>query len=118
MEQKIKPLVNDAVLRQQLAELEREGADAQAASETESSQLPPTSAQRLPTFIPFDPSEVERLRGIVKANGIELINDGACYRARKQREFMTWTLSTNPLIPENRGGGEGQALAEIVRRFC
>jgi hypothetical protein len=113
-----KPLVNDAVLRQQLALLETQGADLQAAIETATVELPPTSARRLPEVTPMSDGEIERLRSLVKAHGIELIDDGACYRAKRQRDFMYWTLMASPLQPAGRGGGEGNALLEIVRRFC
>jgi len=112
------PLVNDAVLRQELAKLEAEGADVHAAEDTPAVELPPTSARRDPEVIPISPAEVERMRLLVRAHGIELINDGASYRAKRGRDFMIWTLNASPLLPEARGGGEGNALAEILRRFC
>jgi hypothetical protein len=64
------------------------------------------------------PEEIERLKEIVRKAGIELVNDGASYRAKRQRDFMIWTLETSPLVPEERGGGEPNALWEIVSRFC
>ena len=112
-----RPLVNERKLRQLLAELEEHGADARLASE-ERPILPPTSARRLQEFSPMPEDEVARLRALVKRHGLELINDGACYRCKRQRDFMVWTLGVSPLVPEERGGGEAHALLEMVRRFC
>jgi hypothetical protein len=112
-----KPLINDRKLRHLLDELERTGADPQPAKE-EPPSLPPTSARRVQEFTPMPPDELERLRQLVKRNGLELINDGASYRCKRQRDFMIWTLSVSPLLPEERGGGESHALLEMVRRFC
>lgn len=113
-----KPLVNDRILREELAKLELQGLDWQAPSESSAMDLPPTSARRAPEYRELAAEEIERLRRIVRAHGLELINDGASYRCKRQRDFMIWTLETSPLIPDARGGGEGYALQEMVRRFC
>jgi hypothetical protein len=112
-----RPLVNDRKLRQLLKELERQGADPRPASE-EPPSLPPTSARRIQEFTPMPQEELERLRLLTRKNGLELINDGASYRCKRQRDFMIWTLSVSPLLPEERGGGEAHALLEMIRRFC
>jgi len=112
-----KPLINDRKLRQLLDELERHGADPRPAAE-EPPSLPPTSARRVAEYAPMPQDEIERLRALIKRHGLELINDGASYRCKRQRDFMIWTLQTSPLLPEERGGGEVHALLEMVRRFC
>lgn len=81
-------------------------------------QLPPTSARREVAYTPIPPEELERLRAVTKRHGLELIDDGAAYRIKRQRDFMVWTLAVSPLVPEERGGGEGHALMEAIRRFC
>jgi hypothetical protein len=112
----LRPLVNDAVLREQLAELERTGAEVTAIDEAPA--LPPSSARREIKYVPIAGNEIERLRRVVKVHGLELINDGAAYRCKRQRDFMVWTLAVSPLLAEERGGGEAHALQEMVRRFC
>lgn len=110
------PLINDRKLRQLLDELEAQGADPIDTEEPPS--LPPSSARRVAEYTPIAPEEIERLRKLTRNHGLELINDGACYRAKRQRDFMVWTLGVSPLLPEERGGGEAHALLEMVRRFC
>jgi hypothetical protein len=117
MNERVYPLVNDRVLREELDKLERQGLENPPSGEP-TINLPPSSARRAPEIQPLAAQEIERLRKIVRANGIELVNDGASYRAKRGRDWMIWTLETSPLIAETRGGGEGQALMEIVRRFC
>lgn len=119
----MKPLVDDRRFREELERLEREGANpAPVEIEPSDGTYPPASGpsgvKRLQPVPVMPPEEIERLKAIVRKAGIELINDGACYRAKRQRDFMIWTLETSPLIPENRGGGESHALWEIVARFC
>jgi hypothetical protein len=120
-----KPLVNDAVLRRELAKLEQAGTEEpEPVSEPDdptvrqaNDRLPPRSGERLLSYAVLDEEEIRHLQVTVKLLGMELINDGGCYRAKRGRDFMIWTLETSPLVPEERGGGEGHALAEIVRRF-
>lgn len=111
-----KPLVDDRKLREQLAELERVGAVLAAAESVV--VLPPSSARREAEYEPITDEERERLKVVVRKFGLELINDGACYRCKRQRDFMIWTLTASPLLPETSGGGEANALMEMVRRFC
>jgi hypothetical protein len=111
-----RPLINDQVLREQLAELERTGVEIPSGSE--GLALPPSSARREANYVPIPGDEIERLKRVTKAHGLELINDGGCYRCKRQRDFMVWTLAVSPLLSEERGGGEAHALQEMVRRFC
>lgn len=108
--------MDDAVLRAELAKLEAEGADMHAAGVSEV-QLPPASARRELGYALFSEEELARLRAMIKQLGLELINDGAAYRIKRQRDFMVWTLETSPLVAEDRGGGEGYALFEAIKRF-
>lgn len=114
-----KPLVNDRLFREELERLEREGAQAPPEEVVQDDQgiYPPSSGQRLIKKQIMLPVEVDRLRQLVRKAGYELINDGACYRVKRSRDFMIWTLETSPLASEEAGGDEPNALWEIVTKF-
>jgi hypothetical protein len=109
-------LINERVLEAELAKLEREGAE-QLPDDRERVELPPISARRELGYPVMPLEERERLQALIKRHGLELINDGAVYRIKRQRDFMVWTLGVSPLVAEERGGGESHALLEAVRRF-
>ena len=110
-------LVDDAILRAELAKMEQEGA-LSSVIEDRGALLPPVSAQREMGYVAMERGEKERLHAVLRQYGLELINDGAVYRLKRQRDFTLWTLGVSPLIAEERGGGEAHALQEAVRRFC
>jgi len=115
----MKPLINDRLFREELARLEREGTpgEPEEVHPGQEGVFPPASGKRYKPIEPMPEAEVERLRKMVREAGIELINDGASYRAKRQRDFMIWTLETSPLELEIHGGGEPNALWEIASRF-
>lgn len=117
-----RPLVNDKLFREELARIEAEGAPTMPPVVLPSDGVhPPASGgvQELesPWSTTAGQEEVERLHQLIRQHGLELVNDGACYRAKRQRDFMIWTLETSPLIPEERGGGDANALWEMYCRF-
>lgn len=109
-------LINERILMEELRKLEEAGAPMHGTAPEP--VLPPTSAMRAPLYEPMASDEVDRLRAVVKAHGLELVNDGAVYRIKRQRDFMVWTLMASPLTAEERGGSEPNALIEAIKRFC
>lgn len=114
----MKPLINDRLFREELARLESEGL-AEPVQDVVPSDgtYPPASGGRQPERSLMAEEQVVQLREAARSAGIELINDGAVYRAKRQRDFMIWTLETSPLTAEEMGGGESNALWEIYCRF-
>ena len=113
----MEPLVDDAVLREQLALLEADGLEVAEQLEEEVI-LPPVSVRRPAEFEPVAEDELKRLRKVVREHGLALHNAGAVYRCHRQSSFEWYTLRASPLVPEQNGGGEANALLEIVKRFC